>query len=197
MGFIVAAAVVIALILALSLPPGAMMFSFEEEMEGWTPAGTDLSLGDGEIEWSINRSTDRATHGTYSLKLYLNNLNDAGKIWIERPFATAANREHSVTIEARFATEDFGSMNLFRIIAGAFPEAPRTAENLSPAFRDDTGSGSPEPTGYVWLTKQYTSTVRSGADGRLFVVFGIWGTWEGPRTYYLDEVRVTLAPSLL
>jgi hypothetical protein len=29
----------------------------------------------------------------------------------------------------------------------------------------------------------------------LFVVVGIWGTWETPRTYYVDDLSVQFTPN--
>ena len=36
------------------------------------------------------------------------------------------------------------------------------------------------------------SSSRPAADGMIHVVIGVWGTWETPRTYYVDDVRVRL-----
>ncbi len=97
-----------------------------------------------------------------------------------------------MTVAFDFATADFGSFNLWRIIAGGLPEPPQTPAELEPVFQDDTGNGQDEDVGYVWQTRSYTTTTRSTADGRLCVVLGVWGTWEGPRTYFVDGVTVTL-----
>ena len=45
----------------------------------------------------------------------------------------------------------------------------------------------------MWLDKSYDSIVTPGAGGRLWVLIGVWGTWEGPGTYYVDAVHVTIA----
>jgi hypothetical protein len=30
----------------------------------------------------------------------------------------------------------------------------------------------------------------SDPGGRIHIVIGVWGTWETPRTYYVDNVRL-------
>jgi hypothetical protein len=166
--------------------------SFEGSLEGWTARGIDLTVGGREVAWSIEPSTTTATHGTGSARLYLENFTDAGKIWLEKAFSVRPNRLYRVAIEYDFATADFGDVNLWRLIAGALPEPPRTGEALRPAFRGDTGNGSNRDVGHVWLAKRQELEVRSGEGGVLHVVLGVWGTWETPRTYFLDRVRVTV-----
>jgi len=91
-------------------------FSFENGMEGWEKKGTDL--GNPPIDWSIERSQDRATDGTNSLKYYLNNLTDAGKIWIVRRFSLESEKVYKIRVEYDFASRDFGQFNLFQLITG-------------------------------------------------------------------------------
>ena len=71
--------------------------------------------------------------------------------------------------------------------AGPLPASPETAEDLP--YQDEITTG-PEDVGYQWLQKSYTEQVQVGADGRLHVALGVWGTWETPRTYYLDDLRI-------
>ncbi len=97
-----------------------------------------------------------------------------------------------VSIEYAFASADFGSFNLWRIIAGALPESPETREDLEPAFQDDTGNGMDSDSGFLWLDKAYDSSVAVGGDGMLWVAIGVWGTWETPRTYFVDDVQISI-----
>jgi len=171
-------------------PPRESFFSFEADMEGWNPNGTDLDLGNTFIEWSITRNQELAKDGNTSIKFDLNNLNDAGKIWIERPFAVQPHRTYHVRIEYAFASADSGDVNNFTILTGVLPKPPRTRDDLIPTYQEDTGNGG--HLGYTWLDKKYEWTVRSGGDGTLYVIIGIWGTFEVQRIYYVDSVRVTL-----
>jgi|GEM_PF-1315028 len=162
-------------------------YSFEENMQDWESDGTDLSSP--PINWSIERSDDRATDGNKSLKLYLDNMNDAGKIWIEKQFELDANTQYEITIEYDFATSDFGSFNLFKIITGASLTNPETYDDLT--FQDHTGHNQQEDIGYTWLNKSYTLTVETNDNGTLYLSIGVWGTWETPRTYYIDAVNIS------
>ncbi len=181
-------------ILAFVLPPQQEQhsFSFENSMEDWVAKGVDLEYDGGTLEWSIMRSQERARDGTTSVKFYLNNLNDAGKVWIERSFEVQPNKRYQVTLSYAFASADFGGVNLWTIISGALTKHPETREDLTPAYQDETGNGLQSDSGYVWVEKRYDVTVESGPDGVLWTVVGVWGTWEGPRTYYVDSLTITL-----
>ena len=202
LGAVLVPAIVIAAILwAASAPlPPATEFSFEADLEGWSAAGTDLTWGNctgsGEgncsVAWSIERTKELAYRGEASVRMFLDNLQDQGKIWIEHAFNATPGRTYVVHVAFAFASSDFGSANHWILIAGALPAHPTTAADLAPVFRGDTGNGLDTPGGYVWLEKAYDSRVRADADGRLWVVVGVWGTWETARTYYVDGVRVDL-----
>jgi len=166
-------------------------FSFEESLEGWHTRGIDLELGQDTIQWSITQSSDRATDRSTSLKFYLNNLNDADKIWVEKKFSVRPGTRYRVSISYDFASRDNGTMNLFTVIPGVLPRPPRTREELAPTFQGSTGNGSDSDSEYIWTRKEYGVIVESGETGELSVVIGVWGTWETPRTYYLDHLRIT------
>jgi hypothetical protein len=88
-------------------------YSFENDLEGWSTNGTDLNLD----EWEITRSQDMAFEGSTALKFDLTNNNDAGKIWIERPFLIERNRLYEVNVSYSFASAD-GFVGSFNIVIG-------------------------------------------------------------------------------
>lgn len=204
LGAVLVPVIVIASFLAPSpTPPAAPAsaeFSFEADLQGWSAAATDLSAGNctgsGEgncsVAWSVERTTEQAYQGAASVRMSLDNLNDQGKIWIERSFDAPPGRAVRVRVAFALASADFGSVNHWTIIAGALPARAASSGDLTSAFRGDTGNGWAGPSGYVWLQKTYDSTVQVSADGPLWVVIGVWGTWETARTYYVDAVRVDL-----
>jgi hypothetical protein len=165
---------------------GSFAFSFDSGLEGWTAAGTDLT--DPPVQWSIQRTTERTKRGAGSAKFFLDNMNDAGKIWLQRAFTLEANTDYTVRVSYAFGTADYGDINLWRIIAGAHTQPPQTAEDL--AFRDGTGNGAGADVGYRWVDRTYTMEARADAAGQVWVVVGVWGTWESPRTYYVDDLKV-------
>ena len=164
---------------------GTLTFSFEQDMEGWTVNGTDLD--NPPVEWSIERCEDIASDGKSAVRLYLNNMNDAGKIWIERPFDGEPNCTYQVHVEYDFASADWGDMNLWTIITGVVPESAK----MELVFQGDTGNNTEPKDGFVWLRKSYDFNVKSGPDGKLYAIIGVWGTWETARTYYLDNINIS------
>jgi len=164
---------------------GTLTFSFEEDIEGWVANGTDLD--NPPVEWSIERSRDIASDGKTAVRIYLNNTNDAGKIWIERQFHGEVNRAYHVRLDYDFATADWGDMNLWTIITSVSPQPP--VPGL--LYQGDTGNSAKPEDGFVWLHKSYDFDVESGPDGKLYVMIGVWGTWETARTYYLDNVNIS------
>ena len=168
------------------------LFSFEDGMQGWEAKAIDMELGNSTIGWSILRDQERALGGNYALKFYLENWNDMGKIWIERCFAVKPKTMYGVNVTYAFASADWGVANFFRIITGVSQERPSTRDQL--IYQGDTGNGHPNAdVGYVWLNKSYNFTIQSDLDGELYVIIGVWGVWETPRTYYLDNLGVAFS----
>lgn len=175
-----------------TLPSVAYRFSFEHDMDGWVAEGTDLD--NPPVEWSIERSQDLASDGETAIRLYLNNINDAGKIWGERAFDVEPNREYQVHLEYDFATADWGDMNLWTIITGVVSQPPKVKGGL--VYQEDTGNNARPGDGFVWLYKSYDFTVESDEDSKLYIMIGVWGTWETARTYYLDNVKVAITSTI-
>lgn len=173
-------------------PDGVVLFesSFESGFDGFASDGTDLD--DPPIEWSIERTQEEADEGAWSVRLDLDNLNDAGKIWIERAFALESGMAYDVELSYAFGTWDFGDINTWTIIAGVHPANPEVVDDL--AFQGSTSTGEDEEVGLVWLDKSHSFTATAGASGELWVSLGVWGTSEFPRTYYLDDVRIEFTP---
>jgi hypothetical protein len=165
--------------------------SFETDLDGWSIKATQV-WGDPPEAWSITRSQDRARDGSTSLKFVLVNINDAEKIWIEKAFAVEPNQIYHVTVEYALATVDtIDAGPRFTTITGVLTNSPNSKEDLRPAFKDEAHNGGSGP-GFQWDEKQYEFTVLSSEQGMLYVVIGIWGTWEVAKTYYVDDVRVSI-----
>lgn len=170
--------------------PTVDTFGFDQDLEGWTPDGTDLD--DPPVDWSIEWTSDPSASGGGSVEFFLDNINDQGKIWIERAFDLEPNTTYDVELAYAFGTSDWGAINLWTIIAGVHVEPPETREDLT--FQEDTGHGAEEDLGLVWTDRAYELTATTGEDGRLWVAIGVWGTWETPRTYFVDDVELTFTP---
>jgi hypothetical protein len=168
--------------------PQTTNFSFEQGTEGWTASGTDL--GSPPDQWSIEPSRNTASKGKTSLKFYLDNANDAGKIWVTRTFDVKPQTHYQVEVTYKFASADYGDINLWKMITGVALEAPKTAAEL--VYQGDTGNGGGPEDGWLWRRKTYNFDIRTGPEQELYVTIGIWGTWETSRTYYLDDVDVVI-----
>jgi hypothetical protein len=124
------------------------------------------------------------------MRYYLENYNDEGKIWIQKPYSVEQNKDYLVKIKYKFATRDFGLANLFTIIAGVHLSPPTNAQQL--IYQGHTGNGFEFDTGYVWLDKSYEFHINSNSSSQLWIVIGIWGNWETPRVYYVDSLSIYL-----
>ena len=136
-------------------------FSFETGMEEWYARGIDL--GDPPVTWEVARSNERADAGAYSVAFQLANLNDQGKIWIERRYEVAPDQEYEVTLTFALATADYGTINLWRLLAGVSPDQPTAGSQL--IATQDTGNGSATDVGFQWVEKTIVLRTRSDADG--------------------------------
>lgn len=157
-------------------PPAA--FSFEAGLEGWSPAATDVQDGEAVATWYVEHSTERASDGVGSVHLRVDNMTDAAKVWVEQRFELEPNTSYRVELDFDLSTADWGDFNLWRVIAGALPARPLDRDDLEPAYREETGTGTDEDDGHVWLPKQYSFEVTTGPDGEAWVVIGVWGTYE-------------------
>jgi hypothetical protein len=165
-------------------------YSFENTYSGWDTVGIDLQLGDTTIAWSIHPSDENAIDSVYSLRYYLGNYNDAGKIWIQKPFSVEQQKDYIVNIDYKFASQDFGMANLWTIITGVHLTPPTSAQELT--YQGHTGNGYNFDTGYVWLDKIYQFNINSETSSNLWIVIGIWGNWEVARIYYIDSVSIQI-----
>ena len=170
-------------------PNPTASFSFENGLDGWIPKATDTDHP--TVTWSIAPSQERAVDGTSSAKLALENLNDAGKIWLERLFNLRPNRSYHVKVQFSFGTADWGDANHWTIIAGVRTSPAVTRSDLT--YQGLTSNGESSNTGYKWLEKSYEFDLLAGADGALYIDLGVWGTWETYRAYYIDNVRITVS----
>jgi hypothetical protein len=167
----------------------ATFSSFETGMDGWSADATDLAIGGGEIDWHISRSTVRAFDGTVSIENFMDNRNDAGKVWIERPFAVAPGN-YVVNVSYRLASHASSPIGAFSVITNSLAYDPEVAADLKLNPQDTTYNGGVAD--WVWLDKRYSFKVAS--TGQVWVAIGIWGNFEVPQTYYFDAVTVSIAP---
>jgi hypothetical protein len=137
-------------------------YSFENDMEGWIASAADVEApGRGGSEpWSITRSQDIANEGTTSVKLFLQNFNDGGKVFIEKPFEVEPGQIYQVHLEYAFASRDLDVI-VSHVMAGVLTKLPVDGNDLGPAIKEISSNGKHSNVGYKWLNKAYDFTVRS------------------------------------
>jgi hypothetical protein len=169
-------------------PSRVYVSSFEAGMDSWYANGTDVN--NPPVNWNVQRAVDMSADSISSMRFYLDNSNGRGKIWMERAFDADSSGDYRVRVSYQFATRDYGTAGLWQIIAGAGPRAVSFPEEL--IYHADTGNGSGSDVGYVWRYRDYTFDLRSSSAGKIFVSVGVWGTTVAARTYYVDQVVVSL-----
>jgi len=171
--------------------PVELTFSFEADLEGWVAVAIDTL--DPPIDWRVRHTSEEAFDGGGSVELFLENLNDQGKIWMEREVGLVPDVPYDVEVSYMLGTRDWGSVNLFTLITGVHNQPPRTPGELN--FQGNTGHDQGEAAGVVWLEKRYTFEITPTGLGEVYVAIGVWGTSEFARTYHMDDVRLRFTPS--
>jgi hypothetical protein len=168
-------------------PSKVFVFSFESgTTEGWYSGSADANP---PVDWNINRVVDMSSDSISSMRFYLDNANGNAKIWMERMFSVDSAADYRVDVRYQFATSDYGSTGLWKMVAGAGPRAVSLADEL--VFHDDTGNGSGSDIGFQWRYKAYSFDTKSSNSGKVFVNIGIWGTTNRSRVYYYDQILVS------
>jgi hypothetical protein len=171
--------------------PVELTFPFDDDLQGWEPVAIDTL--DPPIEWRVEHTDQEGYEGDGAVELFLNNINDAGKVWIEGAVELVPGINYDVDISYKLGTSDWGDVNLFTIITGVNQVPPRDAGELF--FQGDTGHDQGQGAGLVWLDKAYQFEITPPTSGLVYVSIGVWGTFESPRTYYIDEVLIRFTPS--
>src|SRR5262245_34967669 len=109
-------AIALLLLLATVAITAGLTFTtdFESGFDGWTARSLDAVF-----PWSIDLSQSRAFDGTWSAEYYVENFNDAAKVWLEKPYLMTAGKTYDVTVSWKFATADdfFGAWALIAYAA--------------------------------------------------------------------------------
>ncbi|MBI2838315.1 MAG: hypothetical protein HYX75_08380 [Acidobacteria bacterium] len=164
--------------------------SFETGMGGWMP---DHHLACEPacwpLSWHIVRSPTRAYHGAYSLDCYLNGDHDDGTIWVERPFQTSALAPGSYKVSLLFYlwSDSYSHVNRWPVVAFLGSADPEREDQFAIIGQTNMVAG--------WKQYSYSRVVSLKPTQALWVAFGFGATWEVPRTYAMDMVRITVEPA--
>jgi len=165
-------------------------FSFENGLDGWAAAASDL--GEPPSLWQVSVTGDESFVGVRSASLFLSNDAGQGRVFLRRRFDAIADTDYRVEVSLQLGTSDVGAMNLWSLIGGAFRESPTHGADLL-TIGDTGGSGADGVTdGAVdWVARTADFDIRTGPeDGRIWLALGVWGTSPFARDYYVDDVVV-------
>lgn len=172
---------------ALPARSATYLESFENGFGGWAPDHHIHCEADDppcSFDWSIERSTEQARHGLFSLRGFLDGRWDDGSIWVERTFGVRRVREVTVELSFWLWSEQQSDVNTFPVLAFADRRDPEVEEDFAIVGQTDQVAG--------WHRYSHRRSFCSGTGGQAWVAFGFGATWETPRTYHLDLAEVTV-----
>ncbi|MDP3093781.1 MAG: BsuPI-related putative proteinase inhibitor [bacterium] len=164
--------------------------SFESGLGGWQ---TDHEIHcEQEIhpclfEWSIERSTEQAQHGNYSLESFLNGINDDGTIWMEKTFPVPQNSTVTIDLSFQLWSEAATPVTQWPVVAYIGTADPELESDFTIVGYTNTVAG--------WQAYSHSRNINTGSSSRIWVAFGFGATWEVSRTYFMDSVTVTVPPA--
>jgi hypothetical protein len=158
-------------------PQRSAFFSFEGSLQGWVAQTMDLQVGEA---WSITSDPGAPFDGASSARFFIDSMNGAGKIWLERAFTLPSSRRYRAHIDF-VALGSSDVLRADRLIVGILRAPPRNADQLQPALQP------PGIAGAQWTAHAYELEVEGPA---VTVVIGISGASRGRILYHLDALTV-------
>jgi hypothetical protein len=153
-------------------------YSYESGFSGWRADSDGLA-----DPWSITRSTKQAFHGSYSLEVFMNGVQDDGTSWVERRFTVQPNQQVTVNLRFQLWSLAESPFTAWAAVATAGAKDPEVEDDFTVVGQADLAPG--------WQEYTYSGKVTADASGRFWVAFGTSVRWETERTHYLDFAQVT------
>lgn len=180
----IAGIVVATLVLLAGEPASAAVtrtYGYEYGMSGW-------QLGyDGDRAWSMERSTERAYSGRYSVECYLDGTTGFGTAWLTRGYPAPIDTLIGAMVTVRLWSPERSDVNQGQVVAYVGTVPPTRGADFEVIGMTNAVAGWQE---YrferVQLTAQWPA--------RVWVAFGVASVWEYTGTYYMDQVTVSLTP---
>lgn len=137
------------------------------------------------VEWNITRSTDVASSGQYSLKLFIDGRQDDGTIWIERKIPIKKGIRIRVSMSFDFYSEYESQANTIAVICAYVGlRNPTSEEHFTVIGNANEVEG--------WKRYDYTIDIDTSSNEAIWVALGISVRWETYMTYYIDNIEVTI-----
>jgi len=162
-----------------------MKEGFENGLGEWV-ADADVPFNPEDptrlVEWNITRSTDVASSGKYSLKLFIDGRQDDGTIWVERKIPVRKNARVNVSLSFNFYSGQESFNTIAAVCAYAGVRNPEYEDDFSVVGNANEVEG--------WKRYGLTADVDTGSSGEMWVALGISVRWETYMTYYVDDVEI-------
>lgn len=159
-------------------------FDFENGLSGWT--GESQVSQEGIA--AVVPSTEQASSGSGSARVFLDDPSGTGAVWMVRGFdGLAADRAYTVELEFDLGAPDLGGAP-WTIVAAA-------AGTQDVPMGSMTSVGTTQPlggSGAFFETRTATMVGTSDADGQLFVLLGVRQEAGGTRAFFVDDLAVTM-----
>lgn len=172
---------------------------FEDALQAWD---RDWQIGPetDEFDWAIERTTERARSGQWGLRVFTEGRHDDGTAWITRPISVQPNREYRGTATA-YAWSESSSFNTMRHLVMFLGPAPPDSEHAFPSPGEATTGESITPTGGLrqpldqsagWRKYEFEWHSPVLDTDTLYLAVGVTVVWEVDRTYYVDDINLSL-----
>ena len=199
------AAVSVGVMAGCTAPSAGSGFSegFEAGLVDWTTGaaiGPEVDLS--EFEWEVGVSTEQASEGERSLRLFNEGDYDDGTSWAVHSLPVTPGRAYTARVSAQFWSESESFNTLRDAVMRLGPEPPELEGDFpNPGVNTSVLGETPygglrEPLwladgwreyAFEWTTPELTTDTLSVAVGTSVI-------WEGDATHFVDDLSVTLTP---
>ncbi len=155
---------------------------FQGSFDGWSQQWNSAS-GNPSIVGNVSLDSDLGYGDTQSLKFDMGTgFGDDGTLWIEKSYLVPPGVPTNVDASFYLYSLDQSDLNQFQVKAYVGATAPQVEADFSQIGWTDEQAG--------WYPYDYSRTIAS-ASGTVWVGLGVRVDWEGPRTYWIDDVQVS------
>jgi hypothetical protein len=114
-----------------------------------------------------------------------NGFGDDGTLWIEKQFAVPPSVPTPVDLGFQLFNDEQSDLNNYEVKAVISTQNPNVQPDFTLIGETNTAAG--------WVPFEYSQTVNS-TTGQVWVALGIRVAWETGRTYFIDNVTVSIPP---
>jgi len=164
----------------------AQTFAFSNSFQGWQPVWYLAPGYIGVVPGQVSLDSQLGFGDSSSLKFNMGSgTADDGTLWIERAFPAVAGISTQTALSFALYSPSQSDFNQFQVVAYVGSAKPTMESNFTVIGYTDSRAG--------WQSYLYQSTNQPTAD-TLWVALGINIVYEASRTYWIDQVGVSITP---